>query len=246
MDTDDPVLTDLRRLREGRGLSAERLSLAGALMSALGTSDPEAGARKLVAHLDKLGDGEHTRALKVDLCLELDELLGRSATPRERDYLVERRTGYSKVAYRGVKTLSRWSDRALTELRSKLIDDRFTGDLTIVGIVEGDRIVGTTTIQSTPGDTTAARTSTDYPNQSTECSMRCLVYGYPRDWQPASLSLMVSFRNSPYPSEIHAVAANNFFELVYATERYRLALQGDMAICKFVGPRTDRIYGIFW
>lgn len=54
----DPVLAQLRKLREGRGLTEGRLKASGAVMSALGTSDALVGLSRLRNALDVLGDGE--------------------------------------------------------------------------------------------------------------------------------------------------------------------------------------------
>jgi hypothetical protein len=68
----DPVLAELRKLREGAGLTTARLERSGAIMSALGTADPEVGRQRLVQAIAALGDTERSRALRVDLGLDFN------------------------------------------------------------------------------------------------------------------------------------------------------------------------------
>ncbi len=245
----DPVLQQLRKLREGAGLTTDRLERSGALMSALGASDPEIAVQWLTEAVEALGDNERVRALKADLGLDFVDLVGRTAVNREREWLGDRRSAYAGVIGRDVKTLGRWSDRAVAELRGHLLADTFSGHLYVVATVSGDRILTTSLIQQ-PLDATkdgiTERSSLDLDNPSAEPSMPCLVYGYPRDWKPASLTLAVVFRSEPYPTELWGTYADNILKLAYGEKRYPLTLNGDTVTCKFVGPRTDQVYGVWW
>ena len=248
-DTSDQVLAELRKLREGVGLSTARLERSGNVMSALGASDPAIALTRLLGFLTELGDGDRTRALHVDFGLDLPALLGREPHARERDWLGDRRGGYAEVISRDVKTLGRWSDKAIAELRAKLLTDQFTGHLFVVAAVNGDRILGTTTVQREDNDGEPGpqlQTSTNYDNPSTEPSLPALIYGIPRDWRPASLTLAAVFRNRPHPTRIWAVVAPDFFQISYGGERYPLEVVGDTATCRVLNPRTDRMYGIAW
>jgi hypothetical protein len=248
-DTDDLVLAELRKLREGVGLSAARLERSGNVMSALAASDPEVALTRLLGFLTELGEGDRTRALRVDFGLDLPALLGREPHARERDWLGDRRSGYAEVVGRDVKTVGRWSDRALAELRAKLLTDQFTGHLFVVAAVDGDRILGTTTIQRADDDGELGpetHASTSYDNPSQEPSLPALIYGIPRDWRPASLTLAVVFRSTPYPTSIWAVVAPDFFQVSYGGQRYPVELAGDAATCRIVKPRADRIYAVEW
>lgn len=109
----DPVLQQLRKLREGAGLTTARLERSGALMSALGTADPEVAVQRLTEVIAALDDTERVRAVKVDLGLDFEALVGRVAVSREREWLGERRSAYAETIGRDVKTLARWSDRLL-------------------------------------------------------------------------------------------------------------------------------------
>jgi hypothetical protein len=243
----DPVLPQLRKLREGPGLSADRLAKMGAVMSALATSDPQVAYERLVRELSGFGDRDRVDALAVDFGLDLKRHLGREPTAREVAWLGDRRSGFAQVIGRDVKTLARWSDRTIQELRAKLLADTFTGDLYVVAAVKGDRIVGITLVQRHDfGSNPTPQTSMSFDNPTTESSMPCFVYGYPRDWRPRTLTLAVSFLVEPYPSRITAVIADSFFGLAFGEERYELPLMNDTAVCKVKGPRTDRLYGIWW
>lgn len=247
---DDLVLRQLRKLREGPGLTTGRLEQAGAVMSALGTSDPVVGRQKLVAAIGVLGESERARALKVDLGISFAELVGRPAVGRELEWLGDRRSAYAAAIGRDVKTLSRWSDRATAELRGQLIVDTFNGHLYVVAAVNGDRIVGTSLIEqpldTESGDGITKRVSTDVPNNSAEPSMPCLIYGYPRDWQPASLTLVVNFQTEPYPSYIWATVVENVIKLPFGEKRYVLTISDGQAVCRFVNPQRDQLYALGW
>ena len=249
MDTADPVLTELRKLRERAGLTTARLERSGALMSALGTSDPEVGRQRLVKAVAALGDSERSRALRIDLGLDFTELVGREPVIREREGLGDRRSAYAEVIGRDVKTLGRWSDKAAAELRGHLLDDTFTGHLYVVAAVDGDRIASAILIQElldATKDGSTERSSLELENTSAEPSMPCLIYAYPRDWRPASLTLAVVFRTQPYPDRVWGTYADNILKLSFGEKRYPIQLNGDTATCRFVRPRRDLVYGVWW
>ncbi|TCJ35198.1 hypothetical protein [Parafrankia sp. BMG5.11] len=246
---DDLVLQQLRKLREGAGLTADRLAQSGAVMSALGTADPEVGLQRLAAAVTAMGDSERARALKVDFGLGFEELVGRMPVVREREWLGDRRSAYAGAIGRDVKTLSRWSDRAVAELRGHLLSDSFNGHLYVVAAVEGQRIKGASLIQEPlegTKDGITERSSLDIDNPSTEPSMPCLIYSYPRDWRPASLTLAVAFLSEPHPATIWGTYTDNIMKLAFGHERYVLNLNGNTATCRFLQPRTDLLYAIWW
>jgi len=244
----DLVLQQLKKLREGRGLTEGRLKLAGAVMSALGTSDPTDGLQRLMAILDDQEDGERLRALRVDFGLSLVALLMRDPTPRERDWLGDRRSGYAEVVERDVKTLARWSDAEVADLRARLISDTFNGNLYVVAAVDGDRIAGITVTEEDLGQEgdEIQRRSTDITNKSEGSSVPALIYAFPRDWRPANLHMAVVFRGGSKPSGVWAAQCDSLMEMPFATERYPLEIQDDTASCRFERPRRDRVYSITW
>lgn len=249
MDTSDPVQRQLRKLREGAGLTLDRLQKSGAVMSALGTSDPQEAHQRLTGNLSGLADQERLDALRVDFALDLERLLQRRPTTREIRWLGDRRASYAELVGRDVKTLARWSDKTIEELRATLLTDFFDGDLIVMAGVERDRIAACTMFQL-PLDSERAAivsdTSTTFNNPTKAPSMPCLIYAFPRDWRPRSLTLGVAFRREPYPRRIWGITAPTFLDLAFAEERYDLTLDKDTATCKFVNPRRDRLYGIFW
>ncbi len=247
LDTDDPVLKQLKKLREGVGLTVDRLKASGAVMSALATSDPVEARDRLVRVLNDLGTNERVQALKVDFGLDLENLLGQRPTQRELAWLGDRRSGFASVVGRDVKTLARWSDKAIGELRGKLLADTFTGHLFVLAGVKGDRILGCSMVQQNEEESEITeRRSFDFKNPSDGPSLPCLVYGYPRDWRPASLTLAVSFLEEPHPASVWGVVADSFLELSFAKERYELRLADGVATCRFVNPRRDQLYGMWW
>ncbi|GAB3130791.1 hypothetical protein GCM10027289_16160 [Tsukamurella serpentis] len=248
VDTDDLVLAQLRKLREGPGLTTDRLKQSGAVMSALATSDPVVARARLLEVIDGLDGAEHAAALKVDFGINLAALLRREPVSREHDLLGDRRSAYSQVVKRDVKTLGRWSDRALGEVRSQLLADTFTGHLYVVAAVKDLVVKGITLIQEDAEQSGGAtkRRSFDYANPSTEPSIPALIYGYPRDWRPESLTLAVSFLGDYRPYEVWACVAKNFFEATFGRARRQLTSGDATATCRFDRPRADRLYVISW
>jgi hypothetical protein len=216
-------------------------------MSALGTSDPEEAHGRLLTALGKLGDGERVRALKVDFGLELSALLEREPAPRECEWLGDRRSGYAEVIGRDVKTLSRWSDRTITELRTLLLNDTFTGHVYVLAEVRGERVLGCTLVQEEPDQTDVIRrTSLNIENTSEGPSLPCLIYAYPRDWRPRTLTFGVTFLEQQIPHEAWAIVGESFFEVVFGKERYPLKFDGSRVTCRIENPRRDRVYGVGW
>jgi hypothetical protein len=243
----DPVVAELRKLREGAGLTLERLERSGAVMSALGTADPQEAYRRLVAVLQEIEPAEQANALRVDLGVDIDALLTRLPVQRERRWLGDRRSAYAEVIGRDVKTLARWSNRAVIELRSRLLTDYFSGDLLVIAAVEGGRITMCSFVQVDADEDEPKRSrTTEFRNPSKDWSLPCMVYAFPRDWRPRSLTLVAAFRDEPYPEEVAAVVATDFMNLMFADQRYPLAVHEAMATCRIENPRRDRLYAIYW
>lgn len=253
------MLRQLKKLREGAGLTNDRLEASGSLMSALASSSPAGARASLIRTLIDLGPTDQTKALTVDLGLDLEAHLGRPPTPGEMAWLGQRRSGYSQVIGRDVKTLARWSDRAAADLRTKLLNDTFTGHLWVMGAVRDDRIVGITMAMEDLGAETEEgradddwnpklthRRTVDYENPSDGPSLPCLLYGVPRDWRPATLTLAVKFLGDPAQFEAWGIHSPTFFEMSYAHRRHALQISDHRAICRFENPRTDRVYGLWW
>lgn len=258
-DPEGEVLRQLKKLREGAGLTNDRLEASDSLMSALGTSDPAEGRRRMQAVLAELGATDSAIALAVDLGLDLDVHLEREPTTRERTWLGDRRAGYGEVIGKDAKTLARWSDKAAAELRTRLFNDTFTGHLWVIGAVRAERIVGISFVMEDlrPSRTRTdesddwkpkltRRESVDYENPSDGPSLPCLLYGLPRDWRPTTLTLVATFLEEPQPTEVWGIHAPTFFEMCYAHRRTLLDVDGDTAVCRFVNPRHDRVYALWW
>lgn len=228
-------------------MTSARLLKAGAVMSALGTSDAEEGLNKLIDLLAGLPASENTPALEVDLGLNLDVHLEREPSTRERAWLGERRAGFAVVLDRDVKTVIRRSDRALAELRAAMLGDQFDGDLLVMALVRGNWIAGCSIVQKpTSDDFVRDGSLTTIDNPTREPSPPYFVYGYPRDWRPATLTLGVTFLEEPYPSHVCAIIGANFFSAAFGEDRYEIKMNNGKAICRVRKPRRDRLYGIFW
>lgn len=189
------------------------------------------------------------RALRADFGLQLDDLLQRPPTAREVDFLGERRSGYAEVVARDVKTLARWSDAAIQDLRARLIDDTFTGNLYVVAAVDGDRIAGISMIREELGQdgVTIARSSTEIENHEDGPSVPALIYALPRDWRPVSLTMAVVFRSEPMPVAVWASTSSSLVTVAFAGDRHVLNVQPDgTAACRFVRPRLSAVYCLQW
>lgn len=93
----DLTLSELKKLREGRGLRADRIAQAPSVLSSLATSDAAEGLQTLKLIIERMCGSDAVRALKVDFGWALDELLGRKPTSRELEHLGERRNSYATV-----------------------------------------------------------------------------------------------------------------------------------------------------
>lgn len=252
---DDEVTSQLKGLRGRTGISRERLEKCGALLSALGTSDTDEAYEKL---LDVIGQlkVEEAQMIRLDYAIDLDSVFGRPAHPSDLAKLDTRRLSFSRLRSIGVKTISRHSDAAISELRNRLLNDTYTGDLHVVAVVQDRHIVSISLVQDELGsDATpesgapgqiSRRRSLDYLNPSDQPSLPCMVYAFPRDWQPTTLTLAVSFLDDQSPASVWAFQAPNFIEANFAKDRYELIPKQGMAMCRFQEPRRDRIYGIWW
>lgn len=246
MDT-DPALSELKKLREGRGLSAGRLADCPNLLSATGTSDPLEAFQTIVAVLGRLGDGERLKALKLDFGLELTELLERLPTGRECDFLGDRRNGYAEIVGRDVKTLGRWSDRAVRELRAQLINDRFDGHLIVAAGVQNRRLNGIELMRYELTDTELrSGDTTTYLNPLKDSGLPLILFGFPRDWRPASIRFVVAFLGEDYPSRVWALVADSVLDVGFGHERTELMITEGMARCRIENPRRDQLYGVWW
>ena len=246
MDTDQ-ALADLKKLREGRGLSADRLANYPALLAALGTSDPGEAYQALRLILERLGDSDRTRALKADFGLDLEDLLQRSPSGRERDYLGERRSGFAGVVGRDVKTLARWSDRTLAELRAQLITDQFDGQVVVAAGVKDRRLAGIEVMRYEKEDEhLSSGRNIGYTNPEPGPSLPMVLYGFPRDWRPQSIRFAIAFMDDDYPKQVWALAADSVLDVSFGHERFELEIDDGMVRCRIDNPRRDQLYGVWW
>lgn len=247
MDTPtDPVLQELKKLREGRGLTVERLQASPATLAALQTDNADDAHRLIERHLEALGDGQRSRALRVDFGLDLPQLLRNKPTPRECDLLGERRQSYATILGKDVKTLARWSDKALTDLRAHLDTDYFRGRVLVTAGVQQRRLAGIEVLRYDESDTelSQGRTSS-YRNPAEGPSLPCVLYGLPLDWQATSLQFIVTFLDEA-PAQVWAIAASDLYELSCGHQRFPLDIEDGMVRCRIDNPVHDQVYGVWW
>lgn len=246
VDKTDRALQQLKRLREGRGLSADRISSCPDLLSATGTSDVGESYEVILSVLERMTDSAGTKALRVDFGLNLAALLGREPVERELDFLGERRSAYAEIVKRDVKTLSRWSDKAIAELRGQLITDQFDGQIVVAAAVKDRRVTGIEIMQYERSDTGLSHgRNTGYPNPENS-SLPLVLFGFPRDWRPINIRFAVAFMGEDYPSKVWAVAADSVMDVSFGHERFELEIDEGMARCRIDNPRRDQLYGVWW
>jgi hypothetical protein len=240
------VLAELKKLREGRGLNPERLGKCAAVLAALGVSDPREGVAALQFALHQLGDGDRVRALKVDLGLDLQELLGRPPVTREMDWLGERRSAYAEVIGRDVKTLARWSDRTLEELRAHLSVDKFDGQVIITAGVQSRRINGVEVMRFDNDDIHLTHgTNTGITNPEPGSSLPLVLYGFPGDWRPSTLRFAIAFIDE-HPQKAWALVIGTVINIGFGHERTELEIVQGLARYRIDQPRQDQLYGVWW
>jgi hypothetical protein len=246
VDTDQ-ALVELKKLREGRGLNAERLAGCPAVLSALATSDAGEAFQALQALLNRMGDSERVRVLKVDFGLQLEELLGRKPTGRDTDFLGDRRSAYAEIVGRDVKTLARWSDRTLAELRAQLLTDQFDGQIVIAAAVKDRRLSGVEVMRYEKEDANlSSGRNMGFTNPEPGSSLPLVLYGFPRDWRPSTLRFVVAFMDEDLPSHTWALVADSVLDVGFGHERTELAVEDGMTRCRIENPRRDQLYGVWW
>lgn len=246
-DTEDLVLQQLKNLRDGPGLTAQRLQAAPELMTALDAATPGNAQEALTLALLRQPDSSRSRALRVDLGLDLDELLERMPTPRERDVLGERRSSYASLVQRDVKTLRRWSDRAVGELRAQLSSEHFDGQIVVACGVQKRRLIGIEVVRYQKDDTRRSHGLNEGHTNPTEGpSPPMVLYGFSqRDWHPVAIHFAVSFLDET-PSRAWALAVVDVSDISFGHERFPLEVVDSMARCRIDQPTRDQVYGVWW
>lgn len=243
----DRTLSELKKLREGRGARADRLARSPSVLSSCATSDAAEAVGALNAVVGRMGDSERVRALKVDFGWELEELLGRRPGGRELEYLGERRASYAEVIGRDVKTLARWSDRAIGELRAQLLNDHFDGNVVVAAGVKNRRVTGIEVMRYEAGDDEFRHgTNVGYQNPE-ETSLPLVLYGFPRDWRPKNIMFIVAFLDGELPRKSWALVADSVLDVSFGHDRTEVEIDDQrMARCRIENPRRDQLYGVWW
>lgn len=258
----DPVLVQLKKLREGAGLSLERLVAAPAVLALLSKghghgagaiAEPKAAFDRLVEILTRMPDTDQLRALVVDLGFDLEELLGRPATPREKALLGERRNGYAETIGRDVKTLARWSNKALLELKVLLEAEArhnrqaaFEGHLLITAGVQNRRLAGAEVMRYELSDTDFKHGVTEsFTNPESRHSLPALLYQIPQTWKIHSVRFVVLFTDEQ-PKDAWALACDSVLDISFGNERFPLDIEDGNTRCRIDNPRVDQVYGVWW
>ena len=241
------MVTELKKLREGSGVTVERLQQSPDLMGALGATTPADAFERLTLELLRLPDSQRTRALRVDLGLGLDDLLGQIPTPRERDVLGDRRSSYATLVERDVKTVARWLDRAIGELRAQLESERFHGHIIVAVGVQKHRLVGIEVMRYARDDANLSRgVNEGYTNPTEGPSPPMVLYGFSqKEWQPSAIQFAVTFFDES-PARAWAIAVDDVSDICFGQERFDVEIDDGMIRCRIDDPRRDQVYGVWW
>lgn len=243
----DEVLTQLKKMREGRGLSPEALQHSPAVLNALGTHDPLEAYRSLQQVIVDMPDSEQLRALVVDYGFNLDEFFDRSPSSREVDYLSDRRATYASIVGRDTKTLSRWSNRILKELRSHLQHDHFDGTIIVAAGVKDRRTIGVEVMRFEKNDTTLNHgTNTGHTNPEQQPSLPLILYTIPQSWNPTELQFAIQFLDNHQPEKAWALVADTIHDIGFGHRRTPLEIRDSMIRVRFEKPVTEQVYGVWW
>lgn len=246
-DADDPVVVSLKKLREGPGLSPDRLEGHPALLSALGTQDVSEAYELLLGHLDDLEDTERSRGLRVEFALDLEDLLGREPVERERTWLGDRRSAYAELVGRDVKTIRRWSDRTIAELRAQLTTDAFDGLILLTAGVQARRIITYQTMLYDKDDHDYSHGRTHgFENPATDATTPSqILYSFPAEWRPTELNLLVQFLGEQ-PEDCFVTAAKTLIDVSFGSGATPVALHDGLLRAKIPEPRWDHLYSVWW
>lgn len=246
MDIDDAT-RELRKLREGSGLSVERVAASPNLLAAFGTHDPREAHDDLVATLMGMDPTEQVLTLRVDFGLDLPDLLRRHPRARELAFLGERRATYASLVERDVKTLARWSDRAVSELRALLSADTFDGHIVVAATVQKRRLAGIEVMKfERTDDSFSHGTTVGHTNAEPGPSLPLVLFGYPPEWQPIDIRFIVAFMDQDYPTRVWTLLSDDVLAVSYGPERTELEIVDGMARCLIENPARDLLYGVWW
>ena len=216
-------------------------------MSCLGTSDPNLAFERLAASVSQLSE-RSAAILKLDYAIDLPSVLKREPVERESAWLGDRRAAYAELVARDPKTLSRWSNTAILELRALLINDTYSDKVYVVAAVRNRRTVGISHIINDEVQAAQAsrRISTDFETDHPEPTPPLIVYAYPRDWAPQSVHLAVSFLDGDLPNFVRAFYADSFPELSTAPNQTEVEVVDGTAACAFKNPTRNHLYALWW
>lgn len=239
----DRLVTELRQLRQRRGLTLQALAGAPALLAALGTTATQEAYDLLLRHIQALGDDEPAEALRNAYAL------GQSNPGK----LTDRRHNLHIETGRDPKTLAGYENAMIDELATRLLSHQPTelsdSEVFVVAYVHGLHIKRVTvTVRFPVVDEHDIRERTvEYDNRSAVGSMPALLYQLPPDWLPRQLTLAVYFEKPPFPVRVYGTAATGLRDLMFADRGQELPVGEDrFANIQVSEPRATAVFAIYW
>lgn len=237
----DRLVSELKSLRQRRGLSLQVLSKCPTVLAAL-NHPPLQEAYDMVAKLVQgLGDDERAVALRHAYAIGMSE-------PR---LLMARRAELQALTGRDLKTIAGYEDQMIEELASRILGatrpEVSDSHVFVVGELDGRRLVRvavTVRFPSERGGDSFERT-VDYENQSEIQSLPALLYQLPHDWEPLSLTLGLRVPVEPVLT-YWATAATELLGLMFGERGSEVPIRDGQVMMHVEGPKPGDIYGVYW
>lgn len=243
----DPLVTALRNLRRGRGLTLARLKATPSLLEMLGTSDVEAAMETLLDAIRQLGADVQAESLRNAYALGM-------ATSQT---LTTRRNTFAVLQGRDPDTIESYENAMIDELAARLTTraDPEQRVLTIAAFFRNKTLFSVyTRIDPSLKAAGYALLQSDiqlsFVNESgTGPSPPALIYEYAN---PAStrklqfINLAVSFEGGAVATEAWAVHSVDILDLIVGSPRSRLDIDQGRVMAVFSAVPPVRYYGLFW
>lgn len=236
------LVSELKSLRQKRGLSLQALSNAPMVLAALNNPPPQEAYDQLCRLIDQLGDDERAKALRNAYAIGM----------REPRLLMARRSDFQEATGRDLKTIARYEDQMIAELASRLLGARrpevSDSRVVVVGHLAGDHLDRISVTVAFPPDAEGDEThrSVTYENKSKHHSLPALLYQLPHDWEPRYLNVGVIVPEDQPTLRFWASPATELLDLMFASHGGPLAVVEGSASIQVEGPKPGVIYAIYW
>lgn len=236
------LTSELRSLRQRRGLSLQSLARCPQLLAALNNPPLQEAYDALVSFVEQLGDDEPARALRQAYAIGM----------RHPKLLTERRADLHLESGRDPKTLASYENRMIAELASRILGTRKAevndSQVYVIADVQQHKLQRITVTVRFPADDSGDvfERMVEYENRSTAASLPALLYQLPHDWRPRHLILGVRADESSARLRYWTTAATELLALMFADGAQPVVIQSGAGIVQIDGPRPRVIYALYW